>query len=69
MIKNNVPRGQERNLADPIDMFYIDLLDQSEPINLPVFMISRIGRIANTAKDHGIWFLLTSVFEKHGILL
>ena len=61
-----IPRGQGRNLADPMDMCYTDLLDQGEKINLLVIMISYIGRIANTSKDHdiGYGFLLTSMFEK-----
>ena len=47
-------------------MCYTDLLDRGEKINLPAIMISHIGRIANTSKDHdmGYGFLLTSVFEK-----
>jgi len=71
VIKNIIPRGQRRNLVDPIDMCYIDLLDQGEQINLPVIMINHIGKIANTTKDHGIryGFLLTLVFEKFRIPL
>ena len=71
VIKNIVPRGQGRNLADPIDVCYIDLLDRGEQINLPVIMISHIGRIANMSKDHDMryGFLPTSVFEKLGIPL
>ena len=66
VIKNITPRGQQCNLADPKDMRYTDMLDRGEQINLPVIMISHIGRIANTSKDHdmGYGFLLTSVFEK-----
>jgi len=54
-----------------MDMYYSDLLDRGEQINLPAIMISHIGRIANTSKDHdmGYGFLLTSVFEKLGIPL
>jgi len=52
-------------------MCYTDLLDQGDKINLRVIMISHIGRIANTSKDHdmGYGFLLTLVFEKLGIPL
>jgi len=54
-----------------MDMYYTDLLDQSEKINLPAIMISHIGRIANTSRDHdmGYGFLLTSMFEQLGIPL
>ena len=47
-------------------MGYTNLQDQSEQINLPAIMISYIGRIANTTKDHdmGNGFLLTLAFEK-----
>jgi len=71
VIKNIVPRGQGRNLIDPMDMCYIDVLDQGEQINLPAIMTSHIGRIANTTKDYdmGYGFLLTSVFEKPWIPL
>ena len=71
MTKNNVPRGRECNLTDPMDMCYTDLLDRGEQINLPAIMINHIGRIANTTKVHdkGYWFLLTSVFEKLRISL
>ena len=49
-----------------MDMYYTDLLDRGEQINLPTIMISHIGRIAKTSKDHdmGYGFLLKSVFEK-----
>ena len=71
VIKNIFPRGKGRNLADPMDMCYTDLLDQGEQIKLPTIMISHIGRIANMTKDHdmGYGFLLNSVFEKLGISL
>ena len=71
MIKNIVSRGQGRNLADPMDRCYTDLLDRDKQINLPAIMISHIRRIANTSKDHdmGHGVLLTSVFEKLGIPL
>ena len=52
MIKNIVPQGHGRNLADPIDMCYTDLLDRSEKINLLAIIISHIARIASTSKDH-----------------
>ena len=47
------------------------MLDRGEQINLPTIMISYIGRIAKTSKDHdmGYGFLLKSVFEKLGIPL
>ena len=71
VIKNVVPQGQGRNLANLMDMCDTNLLDRGEQINLPAIMISHIGRIANTSKDHdmGYGFLLTSVFEKFGIPL
>ena len=71
VIKNIIPRGQGCNLADPMDLCYTDLLDQSQQINLPAIIISHIRRIANTTKDHDMryGFLLTSVFEKLGIPL
>lgn len=71
VIKNAILRGQGRNLADLMDMCYTNLLDQGEKIDLSAIMISRIGRSANTSKDHdmGYGFLLTSVFEKLGIPL
>ena len=71
VIKNVTPWGQGRNLVDPMDMCYADLLDQGEQINLPAIMISHIARIANTSKSHdiGYGFLLTSIFETLGIPL
>jgi len=71
VIKNVVPRGQDRNLVDPMDMCFTDLLDHCEKINLPAIMISHVARIANTSKDHdmGYGFLLTSVFDELGIPL
>jgi len=70
VIKNIVPRGQGDNLVDPMDMCYTDLLDRGEQINLPTIMISYVGRIGKTSKDHdmGHGFLLTLVFKKLGIL-
>jgi len=71
VIKNVIPRGQGRNLADAMDMCYIDLLDRGEQINLPAIMISHISRNANTARDHdfGYGLFLTYVFEHFGIPL
>ena len=71
IIKNIIPRGQGRNLADPMDMCLTDLLDRGEKINLLAIMISHIRRIANTTRDHdmGYGVLLTSVFEQLGIPL
>ena len=71
IIKNIIPRGQGRNLADAMDQCLTDLLDWGEKINLPAIMISHISRIANTAREHdlGYGFLLTSVFEHFGISL
>jgi len=71
IIKNIIPRGQGRNLANAMDQFLIDLLDQGEQINLLAIMISHISRIANIAREHdlGYGFLLTSVFEHFGIAL
>jgi len=39
IIKNVIPRGQGRNLADAMDQCFIDLLDRGDQINLPVIMI------------------------------
>ena len=71
VIKNVISWGQGRDLADPMDMYYTDVIDQGEQINLPTIMISHIVRIANTSKSHDIGydFLLTSVFETLGIPL
>jgi len=54
-----------------MDMCFTNLLDCGEKINLPANVISHIARIANTSKDHDIWygFLLASVFEELGIPL
>jgi len=54
IIKNIIPRGQGRNLADAMDQCLTDLLDQGEQINLPAFMISHISRIANMAREHDL---------------
>jgi len=71
VIKNVLSRGQCRNLADPMDMCFTDLLDRGEKPNLPAIMISHTARIANMSKDHdmGYGFLLTSMFEEPGIPL
>jgi len=70
VIKNIIPHGQGHNLADDMDMYYIDLLDPREHINLLAIMISHISRIANTAREHdlGYDFLLTSVLSISGCL-
>ena len=61
IIKNVIPRGQGRNLADAMDQCFIDLMDREEQINLPANMIRHIARIANTTREHdlGYGFLLT----------
>jgi len=71
IIKNVIPRGQGRNLADAIDQCFIDLLDRGEQVNLLAIMIRHITRIANTTREHdlGYGFLLTLVFEHFGVSL
>jgi len=71
IIKNVIPRGQGRNLANAMDQCFIDLMDREEQINLPALMIRHIARIANTVKEHdlGYGFLLTRVFESFGVKL
>jgi len=71
VIKNVIPRGQGRNLANPMDICLTDLLDRGEKIILPMIMIHHITCIANTSKDHnmGYGFRLTSVFEQFRITL
>ena len=71
IIKNIIPRGQGRNLADAMDQCFIDLMDRGEQINLPAIMIRHISRIANTSREHdlGYGFLLTLVFEHFGMSL
>jgi len=71
MIKNGIPRGQGRNLADAMDQCFIDLLDRGEQIDLPAIMLRHISWIANTAREHdlGYGFLLTSVFEHFEVSL
>jgi len=62
IIKNIIPRGQGRNLADAMDQCFIDLRDIEEQINLPAIMIRHISRIANISREHdlGYGFLLNS---------
>ena len=71
IIKNVIPRGQGRNLADAMDQCLMDLMDKEEQINLPAIMIRHIARIANTSREHdlGYGFFLTSVFEHYGVTL
>ena len=70
VIENIIPHGQGHNLADDMDMYYIDLLDPREHINLLAIMVSHISRIANTTREHdlGYDFLLTSVLSISGCL-
>jgi hypothetical protein len=71
VIKNVIPRGQGRNMADAFDQCLVDLLDQEEQINLPAIMIRHIARITNTTREHdlGYGFVLSLVFEYFGISL
>jgi len=71
VIKNVVPQGQGRNLADTMDMCFTNLLDRCEKINLSAIMISHIARISNTSKDYnvGYGFQLTSMLKQLGIPL
>jgi len=71
VIKNIIPRGQGRNMADAMDQCFIDLIDREEQINLPAIMIRHIARIANTSREHylGHGFLLTHIFEHFGVKL
>jgi len=71
IIKNIIPRGQGRNLADAKDQYFIDLMNRGEQLNLPAIMIHHISRIANISREHdlGYGFLLTLVFEHFGISL
>jgi len=71
IIKNIIPRGQGRNQADAMDQCLTDLMDKSEQINLPAFMIMHVARIANTTRAHdlGYGFLLTPVFQHFGVEL
>ena len=70
-IKNIIPWGQGRNLADAMEQCFIDLIDREEQINLPAIVICHIARIANTARKHdlGYGFLLARVFESLGVKL
>jgi len=54
-----------------MDIYYTDMMDRGERINLPAIMISHIAGIANTSKDQdmGYGFLLTLMFGKLGIPL
>ena len=52
VVKNIIHWGQGCNLTDPKDMCYTDMLDRGEQINLPAIMISYLGRITKTSKDH-----------------
>ena len=71
IIKNVIPKGQGRNLADAMDQCFINLLDRGEQINLPTIMIRHIARIPNTTREHdlGYGFLLTSVVKHFGVTL
>jgi len=71
IIKNIIPRAQRRNQADAMNQCLTDLIDRGEQINLPVFMITDIARIANTPRAHDLsyGFLLTRVFEHFGVEL
>ena len=54
-----------------MDQCLIDLMDKGQQINLPMFMINHIMRIATTTRAHdlGYGFLLTKVFEHFGVEL
>jgi len=55
-----------------MDQCLIDLImDKGHQINLPMFMINHIMRIATTTRAHdlGYGFLLTNVFEHFGVEL
>jgi len=71
IIKNIIPRGQGRNLADTMDQCFIAFMDRREQINLPAIMIRHISRIANTSRENdlGYGFLMTLVFEHFRISL
>ena len=71
VIKNVIPKGPSRNLADAMDQCLVDLMDREEQINLPAIMIRHIARIANISRGHdlGYGFLLTCVFEHFGVEL
>ena len=65
IIKNIIPRGQGRNLADAMDHCFLDLMDRRKQINPPAIMIHHISGIENTSRGHdlGYGFILTLVFE------
>jgi len=69
IIKNVIPQGQGRNLADAMDRCFIDLMDREAQINLLALMIRHITRIANTTREHDLGYgsLLTRVFEHFGV--
>jgi len=71
IIKDIIPRGQERNQANAMDQCFTNLMDRGEQINHPAIMIRHIARIANTTSEHdlGYGFLLTQVFEHFGVEL
>ena len=71
IIKNVIPRGQGRNLADAMNQCFIDLLDRGEQIDFPTITLRHISCIANIAREHdlGYSFLLTAVFEHFGVSL
>jgi len=71
IIKNVIPWGQGRNLADAMDQCFIDLLDRGEQINFPAIMIRYMAKIANTTQEHDLkfGFLFTLVFEHFGVVL
>ena len=71
IIKNIVPRAQERNQADVMDQCFTNLMDRGEQINLLAIIIRHIACIANTTGEHdlGYGFLLTRVFEHFGVEL
>jgi len=71
VIKNIIPRGQERNMADEMDQCFIDLIDRGVYSNLPAIIIRHIARIANITREHdlGYGLLLTRVFQSFGVKL
>ena len=71
IIKNVIPRGQGRNLSDPMDQCLLIYWTRENKLNLPAIMIRHIVRIANTPREHDMryGFLLTSIFEHFGVTL
>ena len=71
IIKNVIPQGQGRNLADAMDQCFIEFMDRVEQINLLAIMIRHIAKIASTTREHDLryGFLLTLVFEHFGVVL